>query len=279
VEKPFTLDADEADRVFEAAKAAGKLVCVGHDNLFDPIWEECRQIVRSGRIGRVVHVDSMQGYDLGGPFGKVVASEPSHWVHRMPGGLFQNVMSHALYRITDFLSGDEPRVWATWFNAPAATGTATELRVMILEKDVTANLVFSCTVRPVQRLTRVCGTRGSIEVDMDGRTIRSYRALRLAGAFGKIEAPFHQMREATRTLRRAVWKFVRSDIHYFAGMNRLIRMFYSAVLEQGEPPIPYRDIRYVTSLMDQIFSECRREDQRQIEPVHRTPSQAVPQGA
>src|SRR5436190_16682550 len=187
MEKPFALDAAEADVVLEAATAAGRLVCVGHDNLYDPVWEECRQRVRSGRLGRVVHIDSVQGYDLAGPFGKAFMSEQDHWVHRLPGGLFQNVMSHALYRITDFMPDERPRVWATWFGGGA---TPTELRVMLQGEHMTANLLFSSTIRPVQRVARILGTREGVEVDLDGRTIRSYRPLHLPGAFARIEAPF-----------------------------------------------------------------------------------------
>src|SRR5688500_15310791 len=218
MEKPFTLDADEADRVLDAARAAGRMVCVGHDNLFDPVWEECRHLHRSGRLGKIVHVDSVQGYDLTGPFGKAFASEPDHWVHRLPGGLFQNVMSHALYRIADFMPDEQPRVWATWFGATPASATPTELRVMLQGLDVTANLLFTSTARPVQRVARLYGTREGVEVDLDGRTIRSYSALRLPGPFAKIEAPFRHRREAARALRRAIWRFLRRDIHFFAGM-------------------------------------------------------------
>ena len=267
MEKPFALDADEADEVLAAAKAAGRLVCVGHDNLFDPVWEEVRELHRSGRLGRVVHVDSVQGYDLGGPFGKAFASEPDHWVHRLPGGLFQNVMSHALYRITDFLPDDEPQVWATSFGSTPAGPTPTELRVMLRGAEVTASLMFTSAVRPVQRVARVYGTRESVEVDLDGRTVRTYRQLKMPGAFAKIEAPFRQRREAAKALRRAVGGFLRGRIHYFAGMNKLFRLFYDAILTGGAPPISPGEIRRNTALMDEIFRHCA---ERQAPPARPT---------
>jgi hypothetical protein len=98
-----------------------------------------------------------------------------------------------------------------------------------------------------------------VEVDLEGRTLRGYRALRMPGPFAKLEAPFRQKREAARAFRRAVWRFLRRDIHYFAGMNRLFTLFYKAILEGAEPPIPYRDIRRVTWIMDEIFRVCRED--------------------
>src|SRR3954468_5364024 len=54
VEKPFTVDAAEAEEVLKAAEAAGRLACAGHDHLFDPAWLECREIVARGDLGEVV---------------------------------------------------------------------------------------------------------------------------------------------------------------------------------------------------------------------------------
>jgi predicted dehydrogenase len=256
VEKPFTVDAVEADRILDAATTHKRLVCVGHDHLFDPVWLDCRALYESGALGRVVHVDSIQGYDLGGPFGKALVSEPDHWVHRLPGGLFQNVMSHALYRITDFMPDERPELWATWFGSSSAMSSPTEMRVMMRGADMTAHLMFSSVMRPVQRVARIYGTRASVEVDLDGRTLRSYRALRMPGPFAKIEAPFRHLREAGRTLGRSLRSFARNEIHYFSGMNRLFTLFYKAIREGGELPTPSHEIRRLTAIMDRIFHGC-----------------------
>lgn len=259
VEKPFTADADEADEVLAAAEAAGRLVCVGHDQLFDPAWEDVRRLHARGDLGQVVHVDSIQGYHLDGPFGRALLDDADHWVHRLPGGLFQNVISHAVYRITEFLPDEEPQVWATWFGRQGAAGIPTELRVMMQGQDVTASLVFSSTARPAQRVTRVLGTKGSVEVDLDARIVRRLKGPALPGAFGKLDVPFRQMRESFRQLTRNAWQFLRGDLQYFAGMNTLFRRFYEAAAAGSAPPIPYSEIRRVTAVMDAVFAACQHE--------------------
>jgi predicted dehydrogenase len=258
VEKPFALDIDEADEILAEAEARDRLVCVGHDQMFDPAWEECRRLHRRGDLGPVVHVDSVQGYDLDGPFGRAFMGEPEHWVHRLPGGVFHNVMSHALYRITEFLTDDNPRVWACWFGQKGAAQIPTELRVVLQGVRTSASLVFTSAARPVQRVTRVYGERGSIEVDLEARLVRRVRAPGLPGPFGKMDVPFRQTFESLRAATRATWGFLRCDLHYFAGMNRLFQLFYRAVAEGGPPPIPYGEIRRVTAIMDAIFAACRQ---------------------
>jgi predicted dehydrogenase len=259
VEKPFAINLSEADDILRTAEAHNRLVCVGHDQLFDPAWEECRRLHRSGRLGRVIHVDSVQGYDLDGPFGRIIASEPDHWIHRLPGGIFHNTISHAVYKITEFLPDEHPTIWATWFGASGATGCPTELRVMMKGEAVTANLLFSSQARPVQRVARVYGTRQCVEVDLDGRLLRCSRPAAMPGALAKIEAPFRHLREALRSLGRSLWRFLRCDLHYFTGMKQLFERFYRAASEGSAPPIPYREIRRVTAIMDRIFACCQDE--------------------
>ncbi len=268
VEKPFAIDAAEAEQILQSAQRAGRLVCAGHDQLFDPIWREARDLIERGDLGRIIHIDSIQGYDLAGPFGKTLASEPTHWVHQLPGGLFQNVISHALYRVTDLLPDDEPRVWATWFRSDKKTSYPSELRVMLRGAEMTAQLLFSSRIRPIERIARVYGTNRSIEVDLDAQVIRSHRPARLPGALAKIEVPFQHVREAMSSLRRNLWMLLRSDIHYFAGMNRLIESFYHSIRTGGKAPIPPSEILRVTSIMDEIFHQCRlEENQLQLVPI------------
>ncbi|MBI3864310.1 MAG: Gfo/Idh/MocA family oxidoreductase, partial [Planctomycetia bacterium] len=131
VEKPFTVDLAEAEEVIAAAETANRLVCVGHDHLCDPAWEECRELYERGCLGQIVHVDSVQGYDLSGAFGRQVSADPKHWVHRLPGGIFHNTISHAVYKITEFLPDDHPQIQAFWTPSPAVGAAPTELRVLL----------------------------------------------------------------------------------------------------------------------------------------------------
>ena len=264
VEKPFTVDVTEAEEVLAAAVAAERLVCVGHDQLYDPAWQECRELYQRGELGEVVHVDAVLGYDLAGPYGRVTASDPDHWVHRLPGKFFHNTIAHALYKITDFLLDEEPRIFATWFGALPGTDCPTELRVFLQGADVTANLLSSSAIEPSQRVTRVYGTRRVVEVDLDGRLLRQARAPTLRGPLVKLELPWRQKREAGRSFRRNLWSFLRSRLHYFTGMHRLLTEFYQSIRTHGEPPIPYAEIRRLTVMMDQIFRSCRANERLSV---------------
>jgi predicted dehydrogenase len=259
VEKPFTVTVAEADEVLAAADQAKRLVCVGHDQLFDPCWTEMWDSYKAGVIGSAVHVHSTMGYNLSGPFGRVIMGNPDHWIHRLPGGLFQNNLSHALYKVTEFLTDKNPRVFATWFGAESG-GLPTELRVFLQGQSVTATILFSSRARPVERKVVTHGTKKTVEVDFEGRLLRWSRPISMPGPFAKIQVPWRNATEAGLSMLRNAWRFCRSDLQYFAGMNRLFGAFYNAIQNGTEPPIRAAEIRRVTYILDEIFRACRADE-------------------
>lgn len=256
VEKPFTVDAEEAARVAAVAENSTGKLCLGHDQLFDPIWLRAKAIVDAGHLGRVRHIDSHVGYALSGPFGREVTTNPNHWVHQLPGGLFQNTISHPLYRITEFLVGDDIEMTAAWLHN--GNVIPADLRVELWDADVTGTLLFTSKVKPHSRITRVYGEDATIEVDFDAQSIRTLKPFSTPGAFQKLERPTRQLFEAAGNLSRNLWRFAKGDIHYFHGMRNLFAEFYDSVLNDVAPPIAYSEMVRVTRLMGDIFAECER---------------------
>ena len=255
VEKPFTLTGAEARELVEMASARGLKLGVGHDQLFDPAWLALREAVAAGAIGPVSHVESVLGYPITGQFGAQVTGDRGHWVRRLPGGLFHNTISHPLYRITEFLTDDQPRVAASWFVLPERD-FPTELQVYLRGRTVTGALTFASTIAP-QRITRVYGPRGGLEVDLDARVLRRIGPADAPGAFAKLLTPWRQWSESGRNLRRNVAAFLRADLHYFAGLRTLFEQFYNSIRTGAEPPIPAREIVRTTDIMDQIFAAAQ----------------------
>lgn len=257
VEKPFTLDGAESARVLAAAELADRKICVGHDQLFDPMWLRCREWIQRGAIGEVRHLESILGYPISGSFGELVSSDPNHWVRKLPGGLFQNTISHPLYRLTDLLADEQPEIFGNWFTLPEFD-FPTELQLSLQGRKQSASLTFS-TRLPPQRVTRVYGSKGTLEIDFDIQTVRVLPLPQLPGAFAKLEVPWKHLRNAGWNLSNNIWRFARGDIHYFAGMKELFARFYASIQSGGDAPIAAEEIHRVTLLMDRIFAHCSQQ--------------------
>ncbi len=257
VEKPFTLDAKESAQVLAAAELANRSVCVGHDQLFDPMWLRCREWIERGIIGKVGHIESILGYPISGNFGTLVAASPNHWVRKLPGGLFHNTISHPLYRITDLLEDDQPELIGNWHTQPELD-FPTELQISFQGRRQSGSLTFSTRIPP-QRITRIYGEKGTLEVDFDAQTVRLNALAKLPGAFAKLELPWKHLRNSIWNSTNNLWRFAKADIHYFAGMKTLFEKFYESIQTGSESPVSAHEVHRVTLLMDRIFEHCSEQ--------------------
>jgi predicted dehydrogenase len=263
VEKPFTVDLAEASALVEAARRAGRQLCVGHNLAFDPVVLRLRRAVAEGAIGDVVHVDALQTYDLAGPFGAVVMADPEHWVHRLPGGIAQNNLSHPLSLVLPLLGEGVPAVHATGARRRAERfGDARdlfhdELRILLAGERATASIVFSCHARPVQLALAVRGTRGEATVSVDARTLRLARGSSLPGPFQKVGWARNEVAEAGRELLGRAADLAFARLHYFEGMRQLFSRFYAAAAGEESPPVPLEEAQRTTAVLDEVFRQCR----------------------
>lgn len=264
VEKPLTVDAREAAALADAAARHGRLVCAGHNLTFDPVIRRLHALLAEGALGEVVHADALMGYDLGGPFGALIMADPGHWLHRLPGGLAQNNLSHPLSLVLPLLGDGATVAHASGRRLrPERYGDARdafhdELRVLLEGDRATASVQFSCRARPAQLALTVHGTRRSAQVSLDARTLRVVEGSRMPGPFQKVDwASRDAVRAAGEALSRA-GDLARARLHYFEGMMGLFRAFYAAVAGEAAPPAPLSQAVLMAELMDGIFAACRR---------------------
>jgi predicted dehydrogenase len=67
-EKPLTLEKAEAARAVEACRAAGVVLGVGTDKRFFPSLRELLRLVRSGELGKILHVEAHFSNEVAGTF-------------------------------------------------------------------------------------------------------------------------------------------------------------------------------------------------------------------
>jgi len=266
VEKPFTVDLEEAEEIVAVAEARGLRVCLGHDQLFDPVWVDARTRIARGEIGEIVHVEAVQGYDLNGPFGRLLKDDPDHWVHSLPGGLFQNVTSHALARILDFVKDDAFEVQARWTSNGCSFPT--EMRALLFGPTGTGLLNFTSAARPSQKIARVFGTKQALEIDLDARTVTAYRSPSLPGALAKVQLSWRRFSEAAGNVALNLRRLRHSDLHFFEGMRTLVDGFYDSIRTGATMPITHAEALRLTRTMDAIFRACRHQQSPSVPAAH-----------
>lgn len=262
IEKPFTVTAEEAEELVACAKSAGRLLCVGHSYVFDESMVRLREAHRDGVLGDVVHVDTVMGYNLSGPFGAQMMGDPGHWIHKLPGGIPHNNISHPLSMLLPFLPDERLGISGTGLRrrserfGDVRDRFFDELRVNIEGSRATASIMFSCRSRPVQLYAVVHGTKAQAIVSIDGRSLRIVREATMPGPFARVQWNYREHQETRRELWGRVKAFRQARLHFFQGMHELISRFYLAVEGRGEMPIPMAEALRTTRVVDDIFRAC-----------------------
>ncbi len=185
----------------------------------------------------------------------------AHWLHGLPGQLFQNIISHGIAKLAEFLDDDVPLIVATAHRSPQLSQSGgsdlmDELRVLLRDKyGTTALFCFSTQFRPALNRLRIYGPRNSLMVDiLTGTLIRSPGAS-YKSYLTYFIPPLNNAREYFRNLRLNVTNFIRQRLYQDFGMKELIERFYNSI-RLGDPlPIPYREIILTARIMDEIFAQ------------------------
>lgn len=280
VEKPFALSEADAAELIALATRRGLKVTAGHDDQFRHAARRMRSLVQSGYLGGPpVHMESYYGYELGGSeYAGALLGDKGHWVRTLPGKLLQNVVSHGVARIAEFLTSDSPDIIAYGFVSPFLRNKGEgemvdELRVIIAEDNgATAYFTFSSQMRPSLHQFRIYGPENGLIMDQDQETLIRLKGNRLKSYLEKFLPPVQFARQYLENLRGNLGLFLRNDFHMKSGMKYLIESFYRSIVEDGPVPIPYREIILTARITDSIFDQLGTRRQAMEIPAQQSHS-------
>jgi predicted dehydrogenase len=269
IEKPFTLNTGEAEQLIGLATRNGLKLTAGHNAQFTHAMVRMRELVRSGYLGgKPVHMESIYCYSLGDEsYAKALLGDSNHWVRKLPGSLLQNIISHGVSKIAEFLKSEKPLVIAHGFTSPflASIGHADiidEVRVIIRDEDSTTSyFTFSSQISPTLHQFRLYGPSHSLIVDDDHQILIRIENKDYKSYLRYFIPPFGYAKQYLQNFRSNFVQFIKGDFHlpFDAGLKTLIESFYSSVLDNAPLPISYREILLTSKIMDDIFEQIQNQ--------------------
>jgi predicted dehydrogenase len=173
-EKPFASDAAEAAEVRDAAERAGLVVMEGFHHLYHPVMRRVLELVDSGELGDVVHVEAtiaMRPPDAGDP----------RWSFELAGGALMDLGCYGLHAARSLApwTGGEPEPVAARAGERAGAPGVDEWLHADLRFPSGATATVRCSmVHPDRDFSlRIVGTRGEatapafVEPDRDDRVL------------------------------------------------------------------------------------------------------------
>ena len=263
VEKPFTVNEEQAQELIALANQKSLKITAGHDDQFSHVARRMRALVQSGFLGGApVHMESYYCYEItNSGYAGALLGDKRHWVRRLPGKLLHNIISHGIARIAEFLTKDSPQVFAYGFVSPllrslGETEIIDELRVVICEEErTTAYFTFSSQMRPELHEFRIYGPKNSLILDQDQETLIKINGHRFASYAEKFVPPVTIAKQYLGNLFTNFGTFLGRDFQMKSGMKYLIEAFYRSIQENTPVPIPYREIILTARIMDAIFAQ------------------------
>jgi predicted dehydrogenase len=273
LEKPFTVTSVEAESLLELAEERGLKITAGHNLLFTLEMLEMRRLVASGFLGGPpVHIESSFSYSLDdttyvGP----LLSSKSHWVRKLPGQLFQNLISHGISRIAEHLRGDLAVLSATAHQSPRLRSLGgqeilDELRVCLRDSEgTTASFCFSTQIKPPVNRLRLYGPMNTLSVDLVSGSVIRHLTRSSKSYLTYFIPPFRMAKEHFNNGWRNIRDFLGRRLYQDAGMKDLISRFYDSISASSSPPIPNREILLTARIMDEIFRQVYPQNQHRPE--------------
>jgi predicted dehydrogenase len=266
IEKPFTITAAEAQELVAIAIRKDLKLTAGHNAQFTPVMARMRQSIKEGYLGgRPVHMESIFCYETRGDssYTKAFLGDSGHWLRSLPGSLLQNIISHGVGKIAEFLGGEGPLVMAHGFTSPVLRRLGQEdiideLRVIIRDaEDTTAYFTFSTQIHPSLHQFRISGPRGTLIADDDNQTLIKLRPDQYKSYVPYFVGPTQIGSQYFRELAQNTKDFFAGEFHLppDTGLKKLMEGFYAAISLGQELPLPYREILLTSRIMDDIFAQ------------------------
>jgi predicted dehydrogenase len=268
IEKPFTFNTPEAEDLIGYATHRKLKVTAGHNAQFTHAMVRMRELVKNGYLGgKPVHMESMYCYDFGDEsYARALLGDREHWVRKLPGSLLQNIISHGISKIAEFLSGNNPTVIAHGFTSQflkniGENDIVDEVRVIIRDEDATtAYFTFSSQIKPAPRQFRLYGLKNSLIVDDDHQILIKESAKEYKSYVKYFIPPFEYAKQYIGNFGVNVNKFLMKDFHLpnDAALKTLIATFYNAIASNAPLPLSYKEIILTSKIMDSIFDQIKR---------------------
>jgi len=259
IEKPLAQSVEDCEALRRKAELYGRLLCVDHSLLFDPIVRRAYEDVRAGAIGKVVSVDVLRGSSYpayrGGPM-------PPHY--QSAGYPFRDLGVHALYLMQAFLGRIEG-VDARWRSLGGDRNLAfDEWRAIVRCQNGTGQLQLTFNVKPMQHQIIIQGTEGVLRLDL----FAMFKSLRASTPLPKAaERLLGGMRDAIEPLPHMLAnaaRFALGSIKPFQGVHELVAAFYRALDEGGPPPIDIREATEVVRWTEEVARAADRDAKKRI---------------
>jgi predicted dehydrogenase len=251
VEKPMALTVDECDRMVAAAAENRVSLGVVHNELFKPVVRAATSIVRNGGIGDLTGVAIQFSRKKDDDW----IVDPHHWCHRLPGGIFGDILPHAIYLARELLG--EVEVLDVEFLKLGRHDwiRADEVGAIIKGERGLGTIISSLNRAKETATMEVFGTKAILHLDIYNAVLTRYGRCGSSPSSRAIENVSQAMDQVACTLSTAMKKGLG---RYHTGDYICVRRFIDSIRHGVSPAVTGEDGREVVRVLAEIAARIEK---------------------
>jgi predicted dehydrogenase/nucleoside-diphosphate-sugar epimerase len=229
VEKPFSLNVQEATEVISLANEMKLYVCAGHQLLFEsPTLRACEILEK---FGRIIHIESYFSFNP-------VRRSKDGRTAISPLDQLVDILPHPVYLLLHFLKKKSSQKDVPVDISALEVNTSGSVYSILRCGDVTGSLIVTLEGRPIESYIKIVGTNGSLYADYVRGTV-----IGLPGpgksTIAKILNPYKQSRQIISETTKALFSRVFKKQKSYPGLFEIISNFYNRI--PTEMPVTVTD--------------------------------------
>lgn len=244
VEKPFSLEFKDAEKVIKLASKNNLQVCAAHQVLFQPTGQKYQEYTRY--IKKIIHIESYFSF-------KTVRGAIS------PVDQLLDILPHPVYLLLSAFDTGDVNDDLTVEVESFSIDPSGEVRAILKKGDTYGLLVVTLNGRPVESYLRVVGSNGSIHADFVLSGVSKHLGPG-ASAIAAVLQPFSLARQKIFGTTANIFRLVFKKQKSYSGLGELIEKFYDSVRNGTESPVSDSDILNTVNICGLIGDSLKKAD-------------------
>ncbi len=248
VEKPLAVSTKEADEIIKASEENEAKLCVAHNKLFQPMVMRARSMTNAGIIGDLTGIDIVDAW----PKDSADFMNKDHWYHKLPGGVFGEILPHPIYLAMSFLGKLEPvAVYGTKLSSYEWI-VADELRVILEGEKGTGMITASCNWPKGGATLDVFGTRRNLHVDLHSGVLTKFGV----GGESRPWRALDNLSQGYQLFACTTYAGLNTLLgRQHSGHHTLIEKFIESIRNDTEPPVTGEEGKEVVRVLERIAGQ------------------------
>jgi predicted dehydrogenase len=245
VEKPAALSVEEFDRVAGACTRNRIKLCQIQNKMFEPVIIKAMAQVARGDLGDVIGV-SVQVLSR---TTAISAEDPRHWSHKLPAGLFTEILPHPIYLTQSFLGMVDPvKVHTRIANSDRRMNLNT-IAVILEGRGGVGTITYKGPCPKDKIVIDIHGTRKNLRVDLWNSARVEYGTGSSSRASRALENLWQTFQLLTCTADATLNVLTR---RFHSGHFTIIRSFVQSIRNGTDAPVSIEQAREVIRVLDSI---------------------------